>query len=235
MERLSAINRLVMQFLYPEHCLGCDVPDVWVCASCLANVPVFDAPRQAPPLPSGRLPLVSAVFAVSAYAEPLWHKMIRALKYERLEEILPQFREVFDRYRTRITPHWPFGMGEGWALVPIPTNPEHVEDRGGDHMDAWFALVSALLPEARDGRGGLLRRGGGVAQASFATKGAREQAMQQGYFAAKLPAPRILFIDDVYTTGATMQAAAEAFKRAGAMEVGCFVGAFSVASEQWRS
>lgn len=131
-----------------------------------------------------------------------------------------------------MTPHWPFDMGETWTIVPIPTNVEHSEARGGDHMEGWYVLMQELLPEARDGRGSLIRRAGGSAQANFLTKGAREHAMEKSLFPIALPSSRILLIDDVYTTGATIQAAAEAFKRAGASEVCCFVGAFSAASEQ---
>lgn len=231
MERLSAINQSLIEFLYPEHCLGCDVPGTWVCASCLSAISVFDTPRQAPRLPSGRLPVVSHVFAVTAYAERIWQEMIRALKYERLEDLMPYFRLVIDQYRTHITPHWPFDMGEGWTMVTIPTNEEHIRDRGGDHMEVWYALIREILPEALDGRGCLTRRTGGVAQASVSTKGGREMAVKNSFFVKRLPSPRIVLIDDVYTTGATMQAAAEAFKRAGASDVRCFAAAFSAASE----
>lgn len=221
-----------MDFLYPERCLGCGVPDAWICPSCRDGIPVFGAPRDAPLLPSGRVPSVKRVFAVSAYAEPLWNECIRALKYERLVELVPYLRPVLSRYRTVMTPHWNFAMGEGWTIAPIPTAPDHIEDRGGDHMESWSMLLLELLPEATIGAGVLRRQAIHHAQASFVTKGAREQAMEQGFIVRGCVPQRVLLLDDVYTTGATMQAAAEAFLKAGTQEVQCFVAAFSQANKK---
>lgn len=227
MERSDALVDAIKTVFYPEHCLGCDVPGSWVCPACLADVSLFHEPQRAPLLPSGRSPLVSSIFAASSYAEHLWNEMIRALKYEQLHGLADAFRVVLRRYRTDITPHWIFGMGEGWTLVPIPTNIEHVDERGSDHMETWYALLRELLPEALDGRKHLFRCANGSPQARFLTKGAREQAMIDGFLAIQPPSLRILLIDDVYTTGSTVQAAAEAFRNAGAEEVRCFTAAVS--------
>ncbi len=227
MGRLSALVEDLRSVLYPVHCLGCDAPGDWACAACLRELPLFSAPQTAPLLPSGRVPTVPSVFAVCAYAEPLWQGLIRVLKYEAIEGVAVPLGEVLARFRTGMTPWWPAGMGDGWTLIPLPTEPEHIRERGGDHMEIWRHLWRELLPDVIDGRGLIHRRQGAGAQAARQTKGAREQAMAGRFLIRPCTDARIILLDDVYTTGSTIQAAAAACMEAGAKEIVVLVAAFS--------
>jgi predicted amidophosphoribosyltransferase len=103
-----------------------------------------------------------------------------------------------------------------WA----PTSARHRRRRGFDQAELLARAVAhgLGLPCRR-----LLRRTTSQAQTG---RSRAERLAGPSFVARPLPAPqRVLVVDDVVTTGATLRAAAEALGRAGAEAVRCIAGA----------
>jgi len=104
------------------------------------------------------------------------------------------------------------------VIVPLPTIPAHIRERGFDHMK----LVARHLARQKklSHAPNLLLRTDNVSQHVANFQQRQKQATQA--FAVDLgqatPA-RILLIDDIYTTGATVSAAAKLLKQHGAKEI----------------
>ncbi|MEO0002866.1 MAG: hypothetical protein RLZZ22_558, partial [Pseudomonadota bacterium] len=113
-------------------------------------------------------------------------------------------------------------------MLPIPLSPDKLRARG--YNQAW-ELTKALRRQLRDAPPalpGLLRR---QPQAATQHELAREQRFDNARLAytvdpaagPRLRGRRILLIDDVMTTGATLQSAATVLLAAGAAQVGALV------------
>ena len=102
-----------------------------------------------------------------------------------------------------------------YALVPIPVSAEKYQTRG-------FNQVTALLEGAKLPFKEVLEKYDTIAQSS---KTRKERLQSQQCFKVKdniqLP-PKILLIDDIYTTGSTLQLAKEILVEAGVKEIVTF-------------
>lgn len=193
----------------------------------MVSIPLFSERCLAPRLPSGATPVVEYVHALAPYGCPLWRDMIRAIKYDQVSIFEEALKRLFFIYHQGFMERWLFDTGADWTLVAIPTEEAHVLERGGDHMKVWARALQYLLPRIQEGRGLLHRKKAGESHAAKLLKGSREIESKEAFLAHDVEQKSILLLDDVYTTGATAQAAASALMRAGAARVEIIVGALS--------
>jgi ComF family protein len=103
-----------------------------------------------------------------------------------------------------------------WIVVAIPTIPAHIRQRSYDHA-ALLAGEVARIKGLR--RANILARQHDTRQVG-ATRQQRAESARNAFWVRKdVAGKKLLVIDDVCTTGATLQSAAAALKAAGAAEV----------------
>ena len=170
---------------------------------------------------------VQACAAAVDYSYP-WDRLIARFKF-RSE---PGWAAPFARQMLRSS-HTRELLAHGTVVVPVPLTPARLGERG--HNQAW-ELVKAVQHLAT--RHGLARPAMASADALVRLVDtadqhslSREQRLLnlRGVFAphpervAHLRAAHVLLVDDVTTTGATLQAAAQALLQAGAARVSALV------------
>ena len=100
-------------------------------------------------------------------------------------------------------------LPDDYVLVPLPTIRRHVRERGFDHIELMCKKTGLCVEKA-------LARGNDAVQVG-ANKEIRAKQAKTAYIATNVePKRNYLLVDDVWTTGASMMAACEQMRLAGA-------------------
>jgi ComF family protein len=187
------------------------------CERCGLSRPVASCPRR------GRTWHVERVIAPFVYAAPL-DGYVHALKYRgarRLGRTLAL--AVVDQLRDP--------SREVDALVPVPLHARRLRERGFNQATEIARTLGRVL-ERRVLLTGIRRRGAQVAQAGRGAAERLENVATAFTVERDLAGARLAIVDDVVTTGATVNALAAALRRAGAAR--CEVWAVARTPERAR-
>lgn len=213
--------RTFWDWLFPPHCAACGARGAWLCATCLGAlpriVPPF-CPHCGEPQRQAGLCLrcrenassLEGMRSLGLYAGPL-QRAIWALKYEGLRVLAEPLAVLLADY-----------CGEhplpADLIIPVPLHRRRERRRGYNQ--------SALLGRALAGRLGLPYRPDLLVRLRDTppqvgkSQEERRRNMEGAFAAGKAPVgARILLVDDVLTTGATLEACAAPLKAAGAASV----------------
>lgn len=223
-------------------CAVCECPldaplDGAICPACAAGVPAITPPlcmRCGDQLPTSALdllcercrhdlPAVSLARSAGIYDGAL-RDMVHALKYRRRRMIAPWLSARMRRAGEEV-------LDGADAVVPVPLHPWRQWQRGFNQADD---LATGLdLPVWR----ALRRHRGGPPQASLPAlqrranaQGAYGIAWRERAHPRRLRGAVVVLIDDVMTTGATLNACAAILRSAGAANVRALTAARAVAA-----
>ena len=200
----------LLELLFPAHCAACRRHGAWLCDACLADVP-GQGQLQLVPWPHLAAGGLMGVYSLSPHAHPL-REAVHALKYGGVRVLAPPLAALLAE-----------GLAECplWVdtLVPVPLHIARIRQRGYNQSEL---LARALGDECAlaVSCGDLVRHRPTRSQVGLSAD--QRQANVDGAFACRPDAfagERVLLIDDVLTTGATLTACATALRGAGAVEV----------------
>lgn len=198
----------------PHYCCGCEERGVFLCQSCENDI-VSErfsycirclSPSVTSNICAACKPSYSKAWCVSIRDE-IMEKIVNAYKFDRVYEAL----EISARLLSRTLPSLPRDM----IIVPIPTVPKHIRIRGYDHT-RQMAIHIARQHGVRYAP--LVSRRTNSVQLN-ASRPVRIRQAQEAFHVQPLEGGRYLIIDDVYTTGSTVEYASRQLRRAGAEEV----------------
>ena len=220
-----------MRSILPQDCLLCGAFSgrAKICAGCAADLPCHPqacCPVCALPTLHGaicghclkRPPHFGSTRAAYTYAFPL-DRLVQSLKYGHNLAVVSL---LADTLATQAAKH-PLPD----ALIPMPLHPNRLRQRGFNQAHEIAQRIARILrlpvlPQAA------ARVIDTAPQASLPLKQRRNNL--RGAFACdhNLQGKRVAIVDDVMTSGSTLDALAEALLKAGALEVQCWVVARAV-------
>jgi ComF family protein len=192
-----------LQLLAPARCPGCDgllaLGPVRFCAAC---EPLLELPPE-----SLRAPHPGA--AAFSYGGPLADALLR-FKYAARTDLAGVLGELLAEASLPVA-------GRVERVLPLPLHPARLRARGFNQSALLAAPVARALGSPLDCDA--LRRIRPTRDQAGLPRVERANNVRGAFAARALPGARVLLIDDVRTTGATLAAAGEALLHAGASEV----------------
>ena len=180
----------------PLRCPVCAIPQVngAVCGDCLTTLPSFER-----------------TYVAFSY-EPPFDRMVQALKFAGQLAYAPFFARAL---LSGIPNHeW----ADVDALVPVPLSPRRLRERGYNQAERLANALSQTtgLPVQQD----LLQRVKDSAPQADLPRAARQTSLRNAFVASPQAAGlRLALVDDVMTTGNTLEQSAKALSAVGATQV----------------
>jgi len=208
----------LVELLFPLRCAGCDAPGTLLCKHCSDALPLIDATtacrRCGAPADGecsecrGRTFSFASARAVAVFMPPM-SDLIRVYKDAGERRVVPVMADL-------LASSIPDQRGALDAIVPVPPRPSALRARGFDHI--------GMLAEALASKSGLpvsrcLVAGDARDQRGLGRQERADNARQRFSFVPCPPPARVLLLDDVFTTGATLDACADRLIAAGVSEV----------------
>jgi len=211
-----------LDFFFPRWCLGCRREGAFLCSSCLTQLP-----RLLPPLcprcgqpqaleacPSCKEWRLSIDAICSPYRfEGLVRQAVVLFKYRNLRALAPGLARLLKDY---LDSH-PMSYE---AVLPVPLHPRRQRQRGYN-QSALMARELGRLVRVPVVDGALKRVTATPPQARSRRREQRRANVTGAFLCQEkgLTGRSLLLVDDVCTTGATLDACAQALKKAGAKTV----------------
>ncbi len=224
LNRLSRIAAAGLDLLYPPRCVGCDREGQFICDDCLNAQPRLLPPfclACAQPLTRGslcaecrRTPMAIDAIRAPFLMEGAIRHAIHRLKYGNLRAIAPMLGGLLADFMSS-------ECMNADALAPAPLHPRRERQRGYNQANLLAREVGKRLDMPVASRA-LSRARNAPPQALSLSAADRKANVRDSFICPDPSAVEgkvIALVDDVCTTGATLDACATALKAAGAARV----------------
>lgn len=213
--------RSLLDFVYPPVCWGCHLSlssdEFVLCHRCVKALPYL----QQPALPASRLSWLQlekiffdSSLAVYQYSD-IVQDLVHQFKYNGMTSLASLLGKA-------IASRLPQNGDEIEALVPVPLHKSRLRERGYNQSLLLAQQIAQVLG-APVNKGQLVRVKNTISQATLS----RQERMSNVTNAFQLKQPEVFggksigLVDDVFTTGSTMNECARLLKDAGASSVMC--------------
>lgn len=224
---LDQLINFLLSLIFPLRCSTCKIrikSGAW-CADCRKKIiirPSFICPTCRRRCPEPYLPCHPKnnflLIAPTSFEQPEIRELIHSLKYDGLKSAAQEMADLIGQnigkhIATLLNPEKTF-------IVPIPLHPTKLKQRGFNQSEQLALEITKKLGERWRVKNILTRNINNKSQTKCLNKQERIENVR-GIFTVhqKLEGQDLIVVDDVFTSGATMQEAIRTLKKAGASRI----------------
>lgn len=203
---LIKIKKFLLDLIFPIQCLGgCGAWDTWFCPNCLYKIEKY------PHILENPSPSLRRVYFACDYTEII-SKLVHCYKYKYIPEISQPLAKIMS---------YALPSDEKFdclVFVPLHKKKELLRSFNQTYLLAKYISKITNIPIIK---GTLQRKKKTEIQAQL-NKKQRLENVKNAFICANKNAvknKRLLLIDDIYTTGSTLEACAKCLKQAGAKHI----------------
>jgi len=193
--------KTILNIFFPIHCLGCNQEGSFICFNCFNKLPLNTE------LPSNNL------LIASYYEYPLIKKIIHRYKYDFVKELAKPLGLLMIKKLN----NFPNNFNKNNSiLIPVPLHKKRLKWRGFNQSELLAQVISQELniPVINNI---LIRNKHTLPQVKLENSKQRKENIEQAFqinpnFKNNLENKKIILIDDISTTGATLEECTKALK-----------------------
>jgi len=222
--KISELVNYLKDIIFPVNCVGCGQEGEWWCDHCLSEslkLPVKMCPVCHRPTSQGEVCSVclsqsylDGTVALFVYQEnSSVGKLIKQFKYSFVEDIKIVWEKIIN-HTDLVLP-----FKEDFVIIPVPLHIHRHRERGFNQAEIISLILASQTGATVDNDS--LRRIRPTKQQAHLSGQERRINLKDAFEwkgNKKIP-ERVLLVDDVFTTGSTMQACTLALKQAGVKTV----------------
>jgi len=214
--------------IFPIFCVGCGQEGGWCCEQCLNKIkgdympscPVCNRHNATGEtcqscLASSSLDGVTALFKYSE--DEMVGKLLKQFKYNYARGIEAVLQKIITNWGGSLFDKE--GKDRAVCLIPVPLHPRRERERGFNQSEILAKILGNRFSFSLDNAS--LKRIRYTKQQARLSGEQRRENLRAAFLWVnkKSPPDRVLLIDDVFTTGTTMQECARVLKQAGVKQV----------------
>lgn len=234
------IINFVLDTVFPVICLGCGSFSTlnrknYLCKSCLRLIPIKKdlecigckmKSLLGKTCPGCRSWYIDQLLVVADYKNKILEKIIKALKYRFVVDLAESIRPLIKKYVYFLAKEKHFNIiADSPIIIPIPLHYRRLNWRGFNQAEVIAEIIAEITNLGTENTA-LTRSSTSKPQVEIDKKSERLENMNNQFRVftdKKIKGKTLLLIDDVCTTGATLNECARILKEAGAKKVIGFV------------
>ncbi|MFA6307218.1 MAG: phosphoribosyltransferase family protein [Patescibacteria group bacterium] len=215
---IKKVFNLFLDFVWPQFCLGCQREGSLCCGFCLNDIILDDIKNIS--WPDNRQSYFKACYTCCDYQNKLVQKLIKNYKYNYLENLGNLLTDILEKQARRLS------LDKNTIIINIPLHKNKKKQRGFDQTEILAKKLAKRLSLNYSPL--LIRTKNNKAQAQL-NKTARQKnvtdifAINKKILSSVPDNINILLIDDVTTTGSTLNQAAKVLTENNFTNIICLV------------
>jgi competence protein ComFC len=213
----------VIDLIFPAFCLVCEIEGTYLCRECSHKMPRLEKQKclmcQKPSAfgrthPDCGQNKINGIISVLDYHNPQVKNIIETFKYKFVSSLSYQLSVLL---MDEINNHALLEYFKEFTVIPVPLHRQRLRWRGFNQSQLLAQELSTILNAPYDD--GIIKRIKNTKPQVRLSKEQRKENISKAFMVLKPPPLKCLIVDDVVTTGSTLNEICKILKRSGCKEV----------------